>query len=79
MNIYDDIGAIPVGSLISLSGSNEGPVWVVLDKIEITSYPVNAAPVTHMEYRCYMVGKNGTTATMTFSERDLVVLVYGSW
>jgi len=29
------------------------------------------------EYRCYMVGKNGKTATMTFSERDLVVLVYG--
>ena len=79
MNIYEDIGSIPIGSLISLSGSNGGTIGVLLDKIEITSYPVNAAPVTHMEYRCYMVGKNGTTATMTFSERDLVVLVYGSW
>jgi len=79
MDIYEDIGLIPIGSLISLSGSSDGPVGVILDKIEITSYPANSAPVTHMEYRCYMVGKNGATATMTFSERDLVVLVYGSW
>ena len=78
MNIYDnDIGNIPIGSLVSLSGSDDGPVGVVLDQIEVTSFPVSMRPRTKMEYRCYMVGKNGKTATMTFSERDLVVLVYG--
>ena len=79
MNIYDDMGNIPIGSLVALSGSQEGPLGVVLDQIEVTSFPVSSRPMKKMEYRCYMVGKNGKTATMTFSERDLVVLVYGSW
>lgn len=77
MNIYEDIGSIPVGSLVALTGSEDSPIGVVLDQIEVTSFPVSARPTIKMEYRCYMVGKNGKTATMTFSERDLVVLVYG--
>ncbi len=76
MNIYEDIGSIPVGSLVALTGSDDSPIGVV-DQIEVTSFPVSMSPRTKMEYRCYMVGKNGKTATMTFSERDLVVLVYG--
>ena len=71
------MGDIPIGSLVALTGSNESPIGVVLDQIEVTSFPANAKPVIKIEYRCYMVGKNGKTATMTFSERDLVVLVYG--
>ena len=78
MNIYENIGSIPVGSLVALTDSDEGPVGVVLDQIEVTSFPIATKPKTKMEYRCYMVGKNGKTATMTFSERDLVVLVYGA-
>ena len=77
MNIYEDIGSIPIGSLVALSGSDEAPIGVVLDKIQVTSYPSTRQPVISYEYRCFMVGKNGKTATMTFSERDLVVLVYG--
>ena len=77
MNIYESIGSIPVGSLVALTGSDDGPVGVVLDQIEVTSFPVTMKPMIKIEYRCYMVGKNGKTATMTFSERDLVVLVYG--
>ena len=78
MNIYENIGSIPVGSLVALTGSDEGPVGVVLDQIEVTSFPIATKPLVKIEYRCYMVGKNGKTATMTFSERDLVVLVYGA-
>ena len=78
MDIYEDMGKIPVGSLVALSGSEDAPIGVVLDKIEITLYPSNRQPAVSYEYRCYMVGKNGKTATMTFSERDLVVLVYGA-
>jgi len=77
MDIYEDMGKIPVGSLVALSGSEDAPIGVVLDEIEITLYPSNRQPTVSYEYRCYMVGKNGKTATMTFSERDLVVLVYG--
>ena len=77
MNIYKDMGNIPIGSLIALSGADDAPIGVVLDKIEITLYPSNRHPTVSYEYRCFMVGKNGKTATMTFSERDLVVLVYG--
>ncbi len=78
MNIYEDMGKIPVGSLVSLSGSEDAPIGVVLDEIEITLYPSNRPPTVSYEYRCYMVGKNGKTATMTFSTRDLVVMVYGA-
>ena len=78
MNIYENIGSIPVGSLVALTDSDEGPVGVVLDQIEVTSFPIATKPLIKIEYRCYMVGKNGKTATMTFSERDLVVLVYGA-
>jgi hypothetical protein len=77
MDIYEDIGNIPTGSLVALSGSEDAPIGVVLDKIEITLYPSNRQPTVSYEYRCFMVGKNGKTATMTFSGRDLVVLVYG--
>ena len=77
MNICENIGNIPIGSLIALSESEDGPIGVVLDKIQVTSYPSTRQPVISYEYRCFMVGKNGKTATMTFSERDLVVLVYG--
>tara|TARA_R110000744_G_C19209047_1_gene545834 strand:+ start:632 stop:871 length:240 start_codon:yes stop_codon:yes gene_type:complete len=77
MNIYEHLGNIPVGSLVALSGSDDSPIGVVLDQIEITSFPINMKSSIKMEYRCYMVGKNGKTATMTFSESDLVVLVYG--
>lgn len=77
MNIYENIGKIPIGSLIALSDSGDGPIGVVLDKIHVTSYPSTRQPKVSYEYRCFMVGKNGKTATMTFSERDLVVLVYG--
>lgn len=78
MDIYENMGSIPIGSLIALTGSNEGPIGVVLDQIEVTSFPISMKPRVKIEYRCYMVGKNGKTATMTFSERDLVVLVYGA-
>ena len=78
MNIYESMGSIPIGSLIALTGSDDGPIGVVLDQIEVTSFPVSMPPRMKIEYRCYMVGKNGKTATMTFSERDLVVLVYGA-
>ena len=77
MNIYENIGNIPVGSLVALSGSEDAPIGVVLDKIQVTSYPTSRQPRISYEYRCFMVGKNGKTASMTFSERDLVVLVYG--
>ena len=77
MNIYENIGNIPVGSLVALSGSEDAPIGVVLDKIQVTSYPSSRQPMITFEYRCFMVGKNGKTANMTFSERDLVVLVYG--
>ena len=77
MNIYENIGNIPVGSLVALSGSDDAPIGVVLDKIQITLYPTSRQPTISYEYRCFMVGKNGKTACMTFSERDLVVLVYG--
>ena len=77
MNLYKGIGCIPVGSLVALSGSDDAPIGVVLDKIQVTSYPSSRPPTITFEYRCFMVGKNGKTATMTFSERDLVVLVYG--
>jgi len=77
MDIYESMGNIPVGSLISLTGSSDGPIGVVLDQIEVTSFPLTTKPRVKIEYRCYMVGKNGKTATMTFSERDLVVLVHG--
>ena len=77
MNIYENISAIPVGSLVALTGSDDGPVGVVLSQIEVTSFPVSLQPQVSHEYQCFMVGKNGKTATMTFSERDLVVLVYG--
>ena len=78
MDIYEDMGKIPVGSLVALSGSEDAPIGVVLDKIEITLYPSNRQPTVSYEYRCYMVGKNGKTAAIPFSERDLVVLVYGA-
>ena len=77
MNIYENIGNIPVGSLVALSGSEDAPIGGVLDKIQVTSYPTSRQPRISYEYRCFMVGKNGKTASMTFSERDLVVLVYG--
>jgi len=79
MNIYENMANIPVGSLVALTGSSDGPIGVVLDQIEVTSFPLTTKPMIKIEYRCYMVGKNGKTATMTFSARDLVVLVYGSW
>ena len=77
MNIYENIGRIRVGDLIALKGTNEqdeGPVGIVLTEIIVTSFPVTGRKKVSLEYRCCMIGKNGKMVTMTFSERDLVVL-----
>ncbi len=77
MNIYEDIGRIRVGDLVALKGTKEeddGPVGVVLSEIVVTSFPVTGRKKISLEYRCCMIGKNGKMITMTFSERDLVVL-----
>jgi|TARA_R110001583_G_scaffold16362_1_gene67129 hypothetical protein len=81
MNIYENIGRIRVGDLVALKGTGsreEGPIGVVLSEIVVTSFPVAGRKQSSLEYRCCMVGKNGTMITMTFSERDLVVLS-GAW
>ena len=81
MNIYENIGRIRVGDLVALKGTGsreEGPIGVVLSEIVVTSFPVTGRKQSSLEYRCCMVGKNGTMITMTFSERDLVVLS-GAW
>ena len=77
MNIYEDIGRIQVGDLVALKGTedmSDGPIGIVLSEIEVTSFPVTGRKQVSLEYRCCMVGKNGKMITMTFSERDLVVL-----
>ena len=68
---------IPVGSLVALRGSVTGPIGVVLTQIFVSSFPVIGAKRVSIEYRCCMVGKNGKMITMTFSEKDLVVLAQG--
>jgi phospholipid N-methyltransferase len=77
MNIYENIGRIRIGDLVALKGSteqDEGPVGIVLSEIVVTSFPVTGRKKVSLEYRCCMIGKNGKMITMTFSERDLVVL-----
>ena len=81
MNIYENIGRIQVGDLVALKGTGgteTGPVGIVLSEIEVTSFPVTGNKQISLEYQCCMVGKNGKMITMTFSERDLVVLS-GVW
>ena len=81
MNIYENIGSIRVGDLVALKGTGskeEGPIGIVLSEIVVTSFPVTGRKQSSLEYRCCMVGKNGTMITMTFSDRDLVVLS-GAW
>ena len=81
MNIYENIGSIHVGDLVALRGTGsreEGPIGIVLSEIVVTSFPVTGRKRASLEYRCCMVGKNGKMITMTFSERDLVVLS-GAW
>jgi hypothetical protein len=72
----DDL--IPVGSLIALRGAEQGPIGVVLAQIFVSSFPVIGAKKVSIEYRCCMVGKNGKMITMTFSEKDLVVIGIGA-
>jgi hypothetical protein len=74
MNIYEGLGNIQVGDLIALRGSDTGPIGVVLSQIEVYVFSTNGRKKKTVEYRCCMVGKNGKMITMTFSERDLVVL-----
>ena len=81
MNIYENIGRIRVGDLVALKGAggtDTGPIGIVLSEIEVTSFPVIGNKQISLEYQCCMVGKNGKMITMTFSERDLVVLS-GVW
>jgi hypothetical protein len=81
MNIYENIGRIRIGDLVALKGAGgteTGPIGIVLFEIEVTSFPVNGKKKSYLEYQCCMVGKNGKMITMTFSERDLVVLS-GTW
>jgi len=82
MNIYENIGRIRVGDLVALKGTRgkdeEGPIGIVLSEIVVTSFPTSGRKKSSLEYRCCMVGKNGKMITMTFSERDLVVLS-GAW
>tara|TARA_R110000796_G_C14457532_1_gene424115 strand:+ start:661 stop:903 length:243 start_codon:yes stop_codon:yes gene_type:complete len=80
MNIYENIGRISVGDLIALRGAGgreDGPVGIVLSEIVVTSFPVTGKKQVSLEYRCCMVGKNGKMITMTFSDRDLIVLSQG--
>jgi hypothetical protein len=74
MNIYAGIGSIRVGDLVTLRGSEEGPIGIVLSEIEVYVFAANGRKKRNVEYRCCMVGKNGKMITMTFSEKDLVVL-----
>tara|TARA_R100001082_G_scaffold110800_1_gene91830 strand:+ start:1934 stop:2185 length:252 start_codon:yes stop_codon:yes gene_type:complete len=81
MNIYENIGRIRIGDLVALKGAGgteTGPVGIVLSEIEVTTFPVSGKKRTSLEYQCCMVGKSGKMITMTFSERDLVVLS-GVW
>ena len=81
MNIYENIGRIRVGDLVALKGAggtDTGPIGIVLSEIEVTSFPVTGKKQISLEYQCCMVGKSGKMITMTFSERDLVVLS-GVW
>ena len=75
------MGRIRVGDLVALKGTggtDTGPIGIVLSEIEVTSFPVTGNKQISLEYQCCMVGKNGKMITMTFSERDLVVLS-GVW
>jgi hypothetical protein len=81
MNIYKNIGSIRVGDLVALKGAGgteNGPIGIVLSEIQVTSFPVTGRKQISLEYQCCMVGKSGKMITMTFSERDLVVLS-GTW
>tara|TARA_B100001094_G_C18056701_1_gene732865 strand:+ start:903 stop:1154 length:252 start_codon:yes stop_codon:yes gene_type:complete len=81
MNIYENIGRIRVGDLVALKGAGgmeTGPIGIVLSEIVVTSFPVSGKKRRSLEYRCCMVGKSGKMITMTFSEKDLVVLS-GVW
>ena len=81
MNIYENIGRIRVGDLVALRGTEgdvNGPIGIVLSEVQVTSFPTNGKRKVSLEYRCCMVGKAGNVVTMTFSERDLVVLS-GVW
>tara|TARA_R110000796_G_C14434554_1_gene421552 strand:- start:96 stop:347 length:252 start_codon:yes stop_codon:yes gene_type:complete len=69
---------IPVGSLVALRGSEHGPIGVVLTQILVSSFPVLGDKRISIEYRCCMVGKNGKMITMTFSEKDLVIIGTGA-
>jgi|7_EtaG_2_1085326.scaffolds.fasta_scaffold47241_3 hypothetical protein len=75
-NNNDDL--IPVGTLVALRGAEQGPIGVVLAQIFVSSFPVIGAKKVSIEYRCCMVGKNGKMITMTFSEKDLVVIGNGA-
>tara|TARA_R100000231_G_scaffold139518_2_gene121059 strand:+ start:640 stop:891 length:252 start_codon:yes stop_codon:yes gene_type:complete len=81
MNIYENIGRIRVGDLVALKGAGgteTGPIGIVLSEIVVTSFPAFGKKQISLEYKCCMVGKSGKMITMTFSEKDLVVLS-GVW
>jgi len=81
MNIYENIGRIQVGDLVALKGTenwDNGPVGIVLSEVQVTSFPTSGRKSVSFEYRCCMIGKNGKVVTMTFSDKDLIVL-NGAW